>query len=57
MEKPTLKDVEVACKELQDALMETIRLDVNTLNLDEKKRKARFRLQQARDIIRNLKLT
>lgn len=56
MEKVTDKVVEEACKELQDSLMETIKLDEQTVNLEAKKRKARYRLQQARDVIRNLKI-
>lgn len=56
MEKVTEKQIEEACKELQEALSESIKLDEQTVNLEAKKRKARTRLLLARDVIRNLKI-
>lgn len=56
MEKLTIKQVEEACKELQEALVETVTLDKKAEDIKMQQAKARKRLQMARDVIYHLKL-
>lgn len=56
METLTIKDVETACKELQEALVETISLDKASDKIKIQQAKARKRLQIARDIVYHLKI-
>jgi hypothetical protein len=56
MEKLTAKQVEEVCTELQEALLETINLDKQSLDIKVKQQKAHKRLSLARDAVRNLKI-
>jgi len=56
MDKITKTEVQKACEELSNALIETIELDEKQQDIKLKQAKARKRLQLARDVVHNLKL-
>lgn len=56
MEHLTKKDVEEACNELKDALLETISLDKQVQDIKLKQNKAQKRLSLAREVVRSLKI-
>ena len=57
MEKISKKEVEEDCQELKLALIETIELDEQMINLVQLQKKARYRLNKAREILHFMKIT
>jgi hypothetical protein len=57
MEKISKKQVEEDCQELKLALLETIDLDEQMIELVQAQKKARYRLNKAREIIHFIKIT
>ena len=53
--KLTKEEVKLACDELSEALLETISLDEKAEDIKLKQAKARYRLQKARENVRELK--
>lgn len=56
MDKPSKKSVAEDCEELKNALIETIDLDEEMLNLHQRQIKARYRLLKAREQIHFIKI-
>lgn len=54
--KPTKKEIEDAIAELRLAMLESIELDEQDKNIKLAKQKNHYRLNKAREEIRNLKL-
>lgn len=56
MNKPTKKDIEEAINELRLAMLESISIDEEDKQIKVKKQKSHYRLNKAREEVRNLKV-
>jgi len=56
MDKLTPKVIQDACKDLQDALIESITLDHEMQELKQRQERCRYALLKAKEVIYNLKI-